>query len=125
MEHSGGNVTIFVKNLDEAIRFYEEVVGLKQRVRYGDGWAEVEAPGLTIGLHPLHGRPRPTVGEGGVSIGFGVTDWDAAMQQLERNGVKVSTRDGADRRIANFSDPDGNPLYLIETGGRKNRSVVT
>ncbi|HEX4134941.1 MAG TPA: VOC family protein [Bryobacteraceae bacterium] len=50
---SGGNATVFVSNMDAAVRFYTEVLGLKLTNRFGDNWATVEAgKGLTIGLHP-------------------------------------------------------------------------
>src|SRR5215469_833122 len=50
---SGGNVTVFVTNMDRAVRFYTETLGLKLAYRFGDHWASVEAGrGLTIGLHP-------------------------------------------------------------------------
>ncbi len=52
-----GNVTVMVSDLERAIRFYTEALGLKLKWRWGD-YAEVEAPGVTIGLHPAgtHGR---------------------------------------------------------------------
>ena len=57
----GGNTTVFISNMDEAIRFYTEVLGLKLTFRFRDHWAAVEAgPGLTIGLHearPIHPAP--------------------------------------------------------------------
>ena len=50
---SGGNVTVYVSNMDKAVRFYSETLGLKLAYRFGDHWASVEAgKGLTIGLHP-------------------------------------------------------------------------
>lgn len=33
---SGGNVTVFVSNMDAAIEFYREVLGLKLGKRYGN-----------------------------------------------------------------------------------------
>jgi len=50
---SSGNVTVYVSNMDRAVRFYTEVLGLKLAYRFGDHWASVEVGrGLTIGLHP-------------------------------------------------------------------------
>ena len=50
---SGGNATVFISNMDAAVRFYTEVLGLKLTNRFGNSWATVEAgKGLTIGLHP-------------------------------------------------------------------------
>src|ERR1700738_4535753 len=50
---SGGNVTVYVSNMDRAVRFYSETLGLKLAYRFGDLWASIEAgTGLIIGLHP-------------------------------------------------------------------------
>ena len=51
---SRGNVTVYVSNMDRAVRFYSETLGLKLAYRFGDHWASIEAgTGLTIGLHPV------------------------------------------------------------------------
>ena len=49
---TGGNATVFVKNMDAAVNFYTDVLGLKLTARYGDHWATVNAGAFTIGLHP-------------------------------------------------------------------------
>ena len=50
---TGGNATVFVSDMDNAVRFYTEVLGLRLTNRFGDHWATVDAgKGLTIGLHP-------------------------------------------------------------------------
>jgi catechol 2,3-dioxygenase-like lactoylglutathione lyase family enzyme len=40
---TGGNATVFVSNMDRAVQFYTEVLGLKLTNRFGDNWATVEA----------------------------------------------------------------------------------
>ena len=60
----GGNATIFVSDMDRAVRFYTESLGLKLQYRAGDHWAQVEAgDGLCIGLHPA-GPDSPRPGSG-------------------------------------------------------------
>src|SRR5258708_503803 len=50
---SSGNITVYVSNMDTAVRFYTETLGLKLAYRFGDHGASVEVgKGLTIGLHP-------------------------------------------------------------------------
>src|SRR5215831_5142587 len=57
---SSGNVTVYVTNMDRAVRFYTDVLGLKLAYRFGDHWASVElGKGLTIGLHPTNEQPAP------------------------------------------------------------------
>jgi catechol 2,3-dioxygenase-like lactoylglutathione lyase family enzyme len=39
---SGGNVTVYVANMDKGVRFYSETLGLKLAYRFGDHWASIE-----------------------------------------------------------------------------------
>jgi catechol 2,3-dioxygenase-like lactoylglutathione lyase family enzyme len=48
-----GNVTLMVSDMNSAIQFYVEKLGLMLKARYSDQFAQVVAPGLTIALHPL------------------------------------------------------------------------
>jgi catechol 2,3-dioxygenase-like lactoylglutathione lyase family enzyme len=111
----GGNVTVMVSDLNRAVQFYVETLGLRLQYEVPGHWAQVESPGLTIGLHPAeeHG-PRPGKSES-LSIGFEVQDLAAATETLKTQGVNFAPiMEDKATKIANFSDPDGNPLYLIE-----------
>jgi catechol 2,3-dioxygenase-like lactoylglutathione lyase family enzyme len=57
----GGNATVYVSNMDTAIHFYADALGLKLTNRFGNAWATVQAGAtLVIGLHPESPRhPRP------------------------------------------------------------------
>jgi len=44
--------TIMVDDLDKAVDFYTQVLGMVEDLRFGDNWAEMVVQGLTIGLHP-------------------------------------------------------------------------
>ena len=109
------NVTIMISEMKRSIHFYVDTLGLKLKSRYGDQFAQVECPGLTIALHPAVERgPRPGKSES-LSVGFGVEDLDHAMSKLKGKGVTFArvANDGP-VRLAFFSDPDGNPLYLSQ-----------
>jgi catechol 2,3-dioxygenase-like lactoylglutathione lyase family enzyme len=110
------NVTVIVSDMKRAIRFYEESIGLKLIANYGDHYAQIGAPGLTIGLHlAVKDGARPGRSES-MSIGFGVENLDDAVSELQAKGVGFSRRsDSGAVRLAFFADPDGNPLYLSET----------
>ena len=70
MTISGGMPTIFVSDMDAAVRFYIEALGLKLLERYGDHWASIDAGhGLTIGLHPASAQ-NPAGRVGSMTIGF-------------------------------------------------------
>ena len=113
---SSGNVTIFVANMDRAVRFYTETLGLKLAYRFGDNWASVEVgKTLTIGLHPMSAdSPK---GRGGMAIGLElVGSMEEAVQRLEAKGVRFGSvvNEGKAGKFASFEDPDGNSLYLAE-----------
>jgi catechol 2,3-dioxygenase-like lactoylglutathione lyase family enzyme len=110
------NVTIMVADMDRAVDFYTRGLQLKLGSRYGNEWAQVEGPGLTIGLHPRR-EPSGAEASGSMSIGFQVKDLNAAIAELRQRGVNIddaAIRDGGVDRIVNFADPDGTPLYLIQ-----------
>jgi len=115
---SGANLTIMVSDFDRAVRFYTETLGLTLKFRAGDDWAEVEAPGVAIGLHPSGGH-SPTGGGGGMSLGLMVADIESAIATLKDKGVDFPQgwQPSGNLRMANFADPDGTPLYLFQFAG--------
>jgi len=110
------NVTVMVSDIDEAVRFYVEILGLKLKSRYGDQFVQIEAPGTTIALHPAgkHGYHRGP--SGGVSIGLGVDDMAKEMARLKEAGIVFDgdAKNDGPVKLAFFSDPDGTPLYLSQ-----------
>src|SRR5579864_1997048 len=85
--YTSGNVTLMVADMDRAVGFYVDKLGLELKVRHGNEWAEVTAPGITLGLHHARGpiaRSDPHVG---MSIGLEVDDIEAAVARLTANGI--------------------------------------
>ena len=82
--------TVRVSDLSRAIRFYVDQLGLTLKEHYGDRWAAVQAPGLTIGLHPAGAADPPAVPSGGMSIGFQVEQLEAVMATLQERGVSFA-----------------------------------
>ncbi len=103
------NVTALISNMDASIKFYTETLGLKLKNRFGDHWAEVEGPGITIGLHPT---TKETKRADNLSIAFSVKDIDKAVAELEQKGVTFTMYKDDKASLAFFKDPDGNTLYL-------------
>lgn len=116
-----GNVTLYVADMDRAVRFYTGTLGLKLAYRFGEHWASVElGKGLTIGLHP-GGGPEAAGGEGGPTIGLELEGRiEEAMRALEDRGVRFDglVNEGKAGKFASFRDPDGNRLYLAELNWR-------
>jgi catechol 2,3-dioxygenase-like lactoylglutathione lyase family enzyme len=113
----GGNATVYVSNMDNAIRFYTEVLGLPLTNRFGNHFATVQAgKTLAIALHPKReGSPSPGT-KGAVQIGFVVsqdTPLEAFAARLRTHGVKVSDIfESVEANYVFFEDPDGNPIYV-------------
>jgi len=114
---SSGNVTVYVSNMDTAVRFYSETLGLKLAYRFGDHWASVEAGrGLTIGLHPASVE-MPAGRKGSMAIGLELSgSMQDAVRALEAKGVRFHNpvNEGKAGTFVSFEDPDGNLLYLAE-----------
>src|SRR4051794_12025448 len=101
MKLTGSNVTIMVKDMDKSIKFYESI-GLTLKQRWGDNYAMVSGPGITLGIHPNDGGP---VSSGSVSIGFMVDDFDEAKKLLEKIGISFKAQDdGKSGNYLHFSD---------------------
>jgi catechol 2,3-dioxygenase-like lactoylglutathione lyase family enzyme len=113
----GGNATIYVSQMQRSVDFYTGVLGLELVFRAGDHWAQLDAGGLAIGLHPASdGNPRPGT-PGGITVGLSVDVPIAeAVASLAAHGVEVRGPEpgGGGVQLAFFADPDGNPLYLAE-----------
>jgi predicted enzyme related to lactoylglutathione lyase len=115
---TGGNATVFVSNMDRAVQFYTEVLGLKLTNRFGDNWATIDAgKGLTIGLHPASPKyPAPGT-KGGIMLGMEIEGTiEKAVASLGKKGVhfKDSVVKSEAGNFVHLEDPDGNDIYLWE-----------
>jgi catechol 2,3-dioxygenase-like lactoylglutathione lyase family enzyme len=115
---AAGNVTIYVTEMERAVRFYTETLGLTLAYRFGDHWASVVLErGLTIGLHPTTTPVSAAARKGSPAIGLELTGpIEDAMRTLEERGVHFHgvADEGKAGKFAYFEDPDGNMLYLAE-----------
>jgi predicted enzyme related to lactoylglutathione lyase len=116
---SGGNATVFVSNMDNAVKFYTEVLGLRLTNRFGDAWATIDAgKGLTIGLHPASPKYPPPGTKGSMTLGLELDEpIEKVVARLSERGVQFSTTISSDDagKFATLADPDGNLMYLWET----------
>lgn len=125
---SGGNVTVYVANMDAAVQFYSETLGLTLTNRFGNHWATLESgpaywgsehggAGLTIGLHPAlpkHAAPGTSGG-----VGFGLETYEPAehvLSRLQERGVRITSEiiryEGGNCFM--LLDLDGLPTYVNE-----------
>lgn len=115
--YSNGNVTVYVSDMNRAVQFYSETLGLKLLYRFADHWASLQAgKGLTIGLHPAS-KENPAGRKGSMAIGLELSGkMEDAVRELSARGVRFTSQsdEGKAGKFAGFDDPDGNPLYLAE-----------
>jgi predicted enzyme related to lactoylglutathione lyase len=110
-------VSVPTQDLDRAVRFYGETLGLPRSVYLPErNYAEFETGNLTLsvidaqamGLTSEH-KPLP------MPISLHVHDVQNAREQLEARGVTFAREENFDTGVchmAPFSDPDGNALML-------------
>lgn len=110
---TAAKVTLMVKDVNRSVKFYGGILGLRQTVRYGNVWVEFEAPGTVIALHPNR-KPKTARPPKTISIGFQVKNLDASMKELRKKGLALTLAEEGFLRRADFTDPDGHMLYLME-----------
>lgn len=109
-------VWFWVSDMDRAVAFYTEALGLELANRHGDEWAELEAGPVRLALHGGGNVERPPGG----TVVFEVEDLDASRFAMELRGAVFDERVGEVEgvaRFASFTDPDGNRMQLIEHYG--------
>jgi predicted enzyme related to lactoylglutathione lyase len=112
------DVTFTVTNLDRAVNFYENVLGLQKKYQFSS-YVGFDCGGVEIGLVP--GR-MTEVQEDAPCVDFLVRDVDEVYHTLRERGVRFlkephDTPWGS--HIALFTDPDGNVLQLVQIDWRK------
>jgi catechol 2,3-dioxygenase-like lactoylglutathione lyase family enzyme len=109
------NVTVIISDMDKAVRFYRDTLGLNLDFRRNNQYAVFKTQGLTIGLNPMQRGLEPGRCES-LSIGFLVDNLDSVINELKGKGVVFSPNIIVEDplRIAFFTDQDKNPLYICE-----------
>lgn len=115
----GGNASVYISDMDRAVAFYTEALGLPLKTRIGGEWAEIDAgDGLVIGLHPARPPETPPPGAAGaINIELRVTKpLEEVVAELEGRGVTFNgpLLNYENVRLASLSDPDGNAILLAQ-----------
>jgi catechol 2,3-dioxygenase-like lactoylglutathione lyase family enzyme len=107
-------VFYWVSDLQRAVTFYRDVLGLKLIRQDSATWAEFDAGGHRFALHSV-GDGQPVSGGGATAV-FAVGDLDRARSELSVKGVTFTHEGDVEgyARFASFLDPDGNTIQLIE-----------
>ncbi|MET8155241.1 VOC family protein [Sphaerisporangium sp. NPDC005289] len=105
-----GNVLIPVDDLDKALTFYGEVLGLTVKFRDGDRFAALDAGGVTIAL----AAPAEQVAGAVTAPSYKVGDLAGTVAELTAAGAELVSGPGAGphESRAVLRDPSGNVLVL-------------
>jgi predicted enzyme related to lactoylglutathione lyase len=104
----------WIKDMEQAVGFYRDVLGLDLRARYGEDWTEFEIDGSTIALHGSRGMAPPNEG---ATVVFEVDDLDVTMRALSTRGVSFEgevTEVPESGRFVSLRDPAGNLVQIFE-----------
>jgi predicted enzyme related to lactoylglutathione lyase len=108
------HVYYWTRDMDRAVAFYRDVLGLSVTRRDGDNWTEFAAGGAHFAIHGV--VDSHPVQPGGATAVFEVADVDEARRVLEERGVEFGHSADIEgyARYATFQDPDGNTVQIIE-----------
>lgn len=112
-------VRIFVRQWEDACRFYGDTLGLPERFRNDElGWVEYDVGGPVLGIE----RVAPGDAEGEALVGrlvgasLRVDDVDVTWRALSARGVPFAAppeKQPWGGTLAHLRDPDGNLLTLL------------
>lgn len=111
MEITNSNLTIHVADLQRAITFYQSI-GFTVNQVWEPYYAQLEAPNLTIGLHPSKNKAPDS---GNLSIGFKVQDLELSKSELQKLSIPFEATHEEGGSFLHFADPDGTKLYFVKT----------
>ena len=102
-----------VRNMDQAIAFYRDVLGFPLKSR--DYVARFDVDGVLFELVPAP-EGQTVSGPGNARLSLGVTDIQAAIRYLASNGVNPTPAKAEVGGVLSlFRDPDGNELCLWQS----------
>lgn len=102
----------FVADMDRAVKFYRDVLGLPLRFE-SPGWSEFSTGETSLGLHPASEK-NPA---GSIELGFHVPDLERFHREMSAKGVRFSmppTKQDFGATLAQFLDSEGARCSVAE-----------
>ena len=102
----------FVADMDRAVGFYRDVLGLPLRFQ-SPGWSEFSTGETSLALHPASSKSPA----GSVEIGFNVSNLETFYQEMSAKGVQFSTpptKQDFGGTLAQFLDSEGGRASVAE-----------
>jgi predicted enzyme related to lactoylglutathione lyase len=103
----------FVSDMDRAIKFYRDVIGLPLKFQSPE-WSEFATGEITLALHPASAK-NPA---GGLEMGFSVPDLQQFQTEMTSKGVRFSmppAKQDFGGMLAQFVDSEG--THISVSGG--------
>ncbi len=114
------SITLYVSDLEQAKQFYGQTLGLEKKYEYAS-YVGFECGGLEIGLIPRLEKGQ-RVDPSSPVVDFLVDDVEKFYDELRKKGVNFTQelhQEPWGGRQATFTDPDGNPLEIVEMNWEK------
>ncbi|MGH9731884.1 MAG: VOC family protein [Candidatus Acidiferrales bacterium] len=95
----------FVEDMERAVKFYRDTVGLPLKFQ-SPGWSEFETGETALGLHPASDKNRA----GKCEMGFNIENLQSFYEQLRAKGVMFSMppkKQDFGGTLAQFVDSEG------------------
>ena len=106
---------LMAQDMDRAIAFYSDVIGLEVRYR-SPNWTEMAYGDAVVALHGGGDGEVKSTG-----LGFTVADIEAACREVSAGGGKVvsgpSERPGEPIMLAHLADTESNGFELVQNLG--------
>jgi catechol 2,3-dioxygenase-like lactoylglutathione lyase family enzyme len=105
-----------VTDMQRAVAFYRDGLGLRADGLSSDFWVEFDVPGTTFGIGNFEQVGTPGTAQ---SLAIEVGDIAAARQELHGRGLEASEpHELTNCWISLLKDPDGNTVWLHQSKAR-------
>jgi catechol 2,3-dioxygenase-like lactoylglutathione lyase family enzyme len=107
-------IELSVSDMDRAVRFYRDTLGLSFPLKGGPDWKEFDSPPVAFALDRVRGNRAEGATPGMVALALAVDDVDAAVEELRAKGVPI-VKEPWEADVcyqAVIRAPDGNEIIL-------------
>jgi lactoylglutathione lyase len=107
-----GAVILLVSNMDRAIKFYRDTLGLVVK-NISDEWTEFFTSGTVLALHPAKTKVKHNPN---MLVGFMVSDLDSIANTLRSKNITFfkEPKEESFGKHAIIEDPDGHLISIAE-----------
>lgn len=113
------HTTIQVRNIDNCIRFYEEVIGLQVKRRFMSGKKDIvflAHDDQTVCIELIENSEKPPFNGSGISLGFESDNIEKDYKRIVDLGIQVTEliKPNPQTSLFYFSDPSGVTIQFIQ-----------